>query len=35
MAFEFSANHEVLPAAWNFLMFQGDRRLAAQRFDVR
>lgn len=35
MAFEFSEPHEVVPGEWRFLVFQGDRKLAEQRFDVR
>ncbi|OLU16728.1 MULTISPECIES: DUF3859 domain-containing protein [unclassified Pseudomonas] len=35
MAFEFSENHEVVPGEWHFLLFQGDRKLAEQRFEVR
>ncbi|TBU74212.1 DUF3859 domain-containing protein [Phytopseudomonas daroniae] len=35
MAFEFSENYEVVPGEWHFLLFQGDRKLAEQRFEVR
>lgn len=35
MAFEFSEDHEVVPGEWHFLLFQGDRKLAEQRFEVR
>jgi hypothetical protein len=35
MAFEFSEPHEVVPGEWHFLVFQGDRKLAEQRFSVR
>lgn len=35
MAFEFSEPHEVVPGEWHFLVFQGDRKLAEQRFQVR
>ncbi|MNE18906.1 hypothetical protein D3C80_1119660 [compost metagenome] len=35
MAFEFTEHHEVVPGEWHFLVFQGDRKLAEQRFDVR
>lgn len=35
MAFEFSERNEVVPGEWHFLVFQGDRKLAEQRFDVR
>lgn len=35
MAFEFSENNEVVPGEWHFLLFQGDRKLAEQRFEVR
>ncbi|HBX54698.1 DUF3859 domain-containing protein [Pseudomonas sp. UBA2684] len=35
MAFEFSEPHEVVAGEWHFLVFQGDRKLAEQRFQVR
>lgn len=35
MAFEFSEHNEVVPGEWHFLLFQGDRKLAEQRFEVR
>jgi hypothetical protein len=35
MAFEFSEHHEVVPGEWHFMVFQGDRKLAEQRFQVR
>lgn len=35
MAFEFTENHEVVPGQWHFMVFQGDRLLAEQRFTVR
>lgn len=35
MAFEFSDPYEVVPGEWHFLVFQGDRKLAEQRFQVR
>ncbi|SHM82534.1 DUF3859 domain-containing protein [Phytopseudomonas punonensis] len=35
MAFEFSENNEVVPGEWRFLLFQGDRKLAEQHFEVR
>lgn len=35
MAFEFTERHEVVLGEWHFLVFQGDRKLAEQRFDVR
>lgn len=35
MAFEFSEPHEVVPGEWRFLVFQGDRKLAEQHFQVR
>lgn len=35
MAFEFSESWEVVPGEWRFLVFQGDRKLAEQRFSVR
>ncbi|NBF01354.1 DUF3859 domain-containing protein [Pseudomonas sp. Fl5BN2] len=35
MAYEFTENHEVVPGEWHFMVFQGDRLLAQQRFSVR
>ena len=35
MAYEFSEYHEVVPGEWHFLVFQGDRKLVEQRFEVR
>ncbi|UVE16276.1 DUF3859 domain-containing protein [Pseudomonas sp. LS44] len=35
MAFEFSEQYEMVPGEWRFLVFQGDRKLADQRFTVR
>ncbi|AOE84743.1 DUF3859 domain-containing protein [Pseudomonas sp. TCU-HL1] len=35
MAFEFTEHHEVVPGEWRFMVFQGDRLLAEQRFTVR
>ena len=35
MAFEFTENHEVVRGEWRFMVFQGDRLLAQQRFTVR
>ena len=35
MAFEFTEHHEVVPGEWHFLVFQGDRKLVEQRFEVR
>ncbi len=35
MAYEFSENYEVVPGTWHFMVFQGDRLLAQQRFEVR
>ena len=35
MAFEFTESHEVVPGEWRFMVFQGDRLLAQQRFTVR
>ncbi|WXL27503.1 DUF3859 domain-containing protein [Ectopseudomonas mendocina] len=35
MAFEFSENHEIVKGTWHFMVFQGDRKLAEQRFEVR
>jgi hypothetical protein len=35
MAFEFTETHEVVPGEWHFMVFQGDRKLAEQRFQVR
>ncbi|MDP3848128.1 MAG: DUF3859 domain-containing protein [Pseudomonas sp.] len=35
MAFEFTENYEMVPGEWHFMVFQGDRLLAEQRFNVR
>ena len=35
MAFEFSEDYEVVPGTWEFMVFQGDRLLAQQSFEVR
>ncbi|HWR80938.1 MAG TPA: DUF3859 domain-containing protein [Pseudomonas sp.] len=35
MAYEFSESYEVVPGEWHFMVFQGDRLLAQQRFEVR
>ncbi|KRW59796.1 DUF3859 domain-containing protein [Pseudomonas sp. TTU2014-080ASC] len=35
MAFEFTEHHEVVKGIWHFMVFQGDRKLAEQRFEVR
>lgn len=35
MAYEFTESHEVVPGEWRFMVFQGDRLLAEQRFSVR
>ncbi|MNT78047.1 hypothetical protein D3C72_2172430 [compost metagenome] len=35
MAFEFTEHYEVVPGEWHFMVFQGDRLLAEQRFNVR
>lgn len=35
MAFEFTEHHELVPGEWHFMVFQGDRKLAEQRFRVR
>ena len=35
VAFEFSEPHEVVPGEWHFMVFQGDRKLLEQRFQVR
>jgi hypothetical protein len=35
MAFEFTERHEVVPGAWHFMVFQDDRKLLEQRFEVR
>lgn len=35
MAFEFTERHEVVPGEWHFMVFQGDRKLVEQRFQVR
>jgi hypothetical protein len=35
MAFEFTEHHEVVPGEWQFMVFQGDRKLLEQHFTVR
>lgn len=35
MAFEFTEGYEVVPGRWRFLVFQGDRLLVEQAFEVR
>jgi hypothetical protein len=35
MAFEFTEPYEMVPGEWHFLVFQGDRKLVEQRFEVR
>ena len=35
MAFEFTEVHEVVPGEWRLMVFQGDRKLAEQTFQVR
>ncbi|PWB35710.1 DUF3859 domain-containing protein [Pseudomonas sp. SDI] len=35
MAYEFTESHDVVPGQWHFMVFQGDRLLAEQRFTVR
>lgn len=35
MAFEFTEHYEVVPGEWQFMVFQGDRKLVEQRFIVR
>lgn len=35
MAFEFTEKHELVRGTWHFLVFQGDRKIAEQRFEVR
>ena len=35
MAFEFTEHHEMVPGEWHFIVYQGDRKLAEQRFSVR
>lgn len=35
MAYEFTEHHEVVPGQWHFMVFQGDRLLAEQRFIVQ
>lgn len=35
MAFEFSEPHEIVAGEWHFMVFQEDRKLAEQRFQVR
>ena len=35
MAFEFTERHEMVSGEWQFMVFQGDRKLLEQRFSVR
>lgn len=35
MAYEFTENYEVVPGEWQFMVFQGDRKLLEQRFTVQ
>lgn len=35
MAFEFTEPHEVVAGEWRLMVFQGDRKLAEQTFEVR
>lgn len=35
MAFEFTEHYEAVPGEWWFMVFQGDRKLVEQRFQVR
>lgn len=35
MAFEFTEPYEVVPGEWHFMVFQDDRKLLEQRFEVR
>ncbi len=35
MAYEFSEPYEIVPGEWRVLVFQDDRKLAEQRFEVR
>jgi hypothetical protein len=35
MAFEFTEHYELVPGEWQFMVFQGDRKLLEQRFMVR
>jgi len=35
MAFEFTEPHEIVVGRWHLMVFQGDRKLAEQMFDVR
>src|SRR5690606_14486129 len=35
MAFEFTEHYEVVPGEWQFMVFQGDRKLVEQRFTVQ
>jgi hypothetical protein len=35
MAFEFTEPHELAAGEWRFLVFQGDRKLAEQTFEVQ
>ncbi|MGE4404636.1 DUF3859 domain-containing protein [Pseudomonas sp.] len=34
MAFEFTERHEMVPGDWHFMVFQGDRKLLEQTFQV-
>ncbi|MEH6367956.1 helicase [Pseudomonas sp. J237] len=35
MAYEFTEAYEIVPGEWQFMVFQGDRKLLEQRFTVR
>ncbi|MGE6531712.1 DUF3859 domain-containing protein [Pseudomonas sp. NPDC077382] len=35
MAFEFTEPYELVAGEWRFMVFQGDRQLTEQRFEVR
>jgi len=35
MAYEFTEPHETRPGEWRFMVFQGERKLLEQRFEVR
>lgn len=35
MAFEFTEHHEVVPGRWQFMVFQGERKLLEQHFQVK
>lgn len=35
MAYEFTEVYEAIPGEWRFMVFQGERKLLEQRFEVR